>query len=153
MSNKSRYLYNTIDPSCDVNTTFVVDDAPVILRTIGLLPTDVLPVEVMLAGLCTRNGRACLDSPYEHWTPLISGGCPAALTGASTMYIELMPGTYRVDVSSLPPAQQVAILASEIEDHKNRVSYCIPASNCSPADLAASTCPPAAPVGLVTSWG
>jgi hypothetical protein len=142
------YLYNTVDPSCATGkTVFIVGNEPVMVVATGLNPSDVLPIEVMTSAKCGAN----CPVPTEHWAPLMRG-CVVAISGMSNQYIELIPGTYRIDTSSLPAAQPVAIVLQDAPTLKGlRPSFCYSTSNCPSAE--GPTCPPATPTGVATTWG
>lgn len=145
-----RFLYNTMDATCgEQSTTFLVDDAPVRLTASGLLAGQALPIEVMLSGDCTVNGRPCARA-FDHWAPLVQCGDAMALTADSNRYIEVQPGTYRVVTASLPPAQPAIVLAEELKSlgRRGQINFHIPVGSCTPP----APCP--APVsGVLPAWG
>jgi hypothetical protein len=71
------------------------------------------------------------------------------LSADNTQYIEVMPGTYRLDLSGIPPAQPVAITMDQSPDMFDSFDKFIASSGCSTVN----TCPPATPSGITPSWG
>jgi hypothetical protein len=144
------YLYNTADPSCATGpSVFQVANEPVMIIATGLNPTDVLPIEVMTSAKC---GASC-PVPTEHWAPLMRG-CPVSISGMNNQFIELIPGTYRINTSSLPASQPVAIVLQDAPTLKGiRPAFCYSTSTCPGGSESAPVCPPGTPTGVATTWG
>lgn len=144
-----RFLYNTINPGCagTPQAFRVALGNPAVLTAMGLLPGQLVPVEVEVRGVC--NPQDPCPTIHTHWAPLARGGCVTALSSTHTQHIELVPGTYRLNTSSLPPAQPVAI-GLEIDENKFGIplAACVPTSPCGP-----DVCAPAAPLGALGTWG
>lgn len=147
----ARYLYNTIDSACGQQSpAYVVDDSPVRLTVIGLLPGQTVPLLLRISGSCTAPGGKPCRASYTHAAPMYRGGCLAALSSEQTTYIEAIPGSYEIDTSALPPGQAVAIHFEELTGMSERSAFNFTQSM---ASCPAASCPSSAPLGVVSSWG
>jgi hypothetical protein len=151
----SRYLYNSIDANCGVQSPiYVVDNAPVRITVTGLLAGQSIPVLFRMSGDCLGpNGSPCARH-LSYTTPVARGGCATALSDLLTQIIEVMPGTYELDMSAIPANQPVAVLMEELSDLTDRssVGFVLPYAQCAPVP-APVACPPVAPLGLIATWG
>jgi hypothetical protein len=149
-----RYLYNSIDANCGVQSpVYSVDNAPVRLTVTGLLAGQTIPIMFRMSGDCLGpNGSPCARK-LSYTTQVFRGGCPAALSDLQTQIVEVMPGAYELDMSSLPSGQPVAVLMEELSDmtDKSSVGFMLPYAQCAPTPPV--TCPALTPLGVITSWG
>jgi hypothetical protein len=148
------FLYNKADPTClGLSTVFTVTDSPVMIVAAGLLPGQGLPIEVQLTASCDHT----CPVPTTYWTPLYRG-CQICISHENNQYIELIPGTYRIDTSSLPPTQPVVIATQDTPALRGaKPSFCYPVSSCGSGGGTGTSghasCPPAIALGNVSTWG
>lgn len=138
----SRYLYNTIDAGCiQGSLSFSVGTTPIILRVIGLTGAQSVPIEMETSGRCATSSGPNCSTEVQHWGPLVRAGCAQALTPLNTEMLFTVPGTYRLNVASLPPAQAVAVnLYEDTDINAARISYVQDISACSTASPSSAPC-------------
>ena len=147
-----RYLYNSIDANCGVQSpAYAVDSAPVRLTVTGLLAGQTIPILFRMSGDCLGPSGSPCARHLSYTTPLIRGGCPAALSDQQTQLVEVMPGAYELDMSAIPIGQPVAVLVEELGGLADSpaVRFVLPYTQCGPP----VACPPVTAQGVVTTWG
>lgn len=154
-----RFLYNSIDATCGTQSPiYVVDNAPVRLTVTGLLPGQTIPILFRMSGDCLGpNGSPCARH-LSYTTQVSRNGCSVELSDLQTQIVEVMPGTYELDMSGIPAVQPVAVLMEEMSDltDKASIGFMLPYAQCASSTTTPPTpvtCPTLAPLGLITTWG
>lgn len=83
------------------------------------------------------------------WTPLTRCGNPVVLDADNSQYIEKLPGLYMVGPPDVPP-----VFAGDVNITTNDLGkeYLYVQPYCGGDKLDEEFCPPAEPLGLLTSW-
>jgi hypothetical protein len=117
---RSHFLINNLDPTAArPSTRFVIAEGAAQLTARGLIPGEVLQVEVRVAAVHSRT-----RSEVEYWGPLARNGCLIQLTPDHTQHLEVIPGEYRLtSIGSQLNPQVVVTLDEEDRDLDGRVVY------------------------------
>jgi hypothetical protein len=119
MQRRAQFLYNGHNQSLAVGGgagVFTVSESAVRLAVAGLAGAQKLPILYRVEGPITKT-----QNQDFYWTPYTEGGAAVELAAANTVEILMVPGTYKVDFSSLPAVNTVVVSMHDTDrDHNHQ---------------------------------
>jgi len=113
MQRRSEFLFNGFNQALAIGNgsgVFTVSESAVRIGVFGLTGAQKLPIEYRVEGRLSKT-----QGQDFYWTPFVEAGAAVELSTASTVVILTVPGTYRVNVSSISVSAPVVVSMQDMD--------------------------------------
>lgn len=113
MQRRSEFLFNGFNQALAIGNgsgVFTVSESAVRIGVFGLAGAQKLPIEYRVEGRFSKT-----QGQDFYWTPFVEAGAAVELSPMSTVVILTVPGTYRVNVSSISMSAPVVVSMQDMD--------------------------------------